>query len=111
MTRPAILDADLHAYVDGQLAGRELDDVRRYLAAEPAAAVRIGRWIDQRSALKAQLDRIAEEPLPLRLRLSRIATAPDERRSEQNHFLFALGALTGFAFGLAIAGAMLLTLK
>ncbi len=104
----AIADADLHAFVDGELSGRALDAVRRHLAADEAAAARVMRWRMEREALRASLAGVAAEPVPLRLRVARIEPGLTRRREERRQFLFALGFIAGFLLGLGVAAGVVL---
>lgn len=104
--RAQVLDADLHAYVDGQLSSRELIAVRRHLGDDAEAAARAARWAGQRDALRARLAPVTDEALPLRLKISRMKAAAD--REDRGKFLFTFGFIAGFGFGLAVAGALLM---
>jgi anti-sigma factor RsiW len=108
VTAPAILDADLHAYVDGQLGPRRREAVRRYLAGDPAAAARAARWTIEREALRARLDPVAAEVLPLRMSLARLDPPAPARGAERRRVLF--GFIAGFALGSALVAALLAVL-
>jgi len=49
-------EADLQAYVDGQLEGRQRAEVEAYLATNPAEAVRLAAYRDQNITLHALFD-------------------------------------------------------
>ena len=66
---PPVAEADLHAYVDGQLAPARRDEVERYLALHDDERRRVDDWRRQNEALHALLDPVLREPLPLRLPL------------------------------------------
>ena len=104
----AIVDADLHAYVDGQLSPAEQRDIERHLATDPAAAARTARWIADRDALRARLAPTAEETPPLRLNLARIHPRSAARGGAGRRLAIAFAFLAGLAAGLAIAGALAL---
>ncbi len=70
---PGISDAQLLAYVDGQLTADERAEVERRLAAHPELAEEIGQWQRQNEAIAALHPSIANEKLPERLRPHRIA--------------------------------------
>jgi len=72
-----ITEADLHAYADGQLSGERLAEVAGFLAQQPLARERVEQWRQQNRALRALLDPVLDEPLPLRLPL---APPPAARR-------------------------------
>ena len=65
--RYAVIDEDLHAYVDGQLAPDRRRAVERHLRHQSGAAQRISTYIAQREALRAALAGPAGEPVPARL--------------------------------------------
>ncbi len=66
---PPITEADLHAFVDHQLAPERLAEVVQYLAARPAERERVRDWQQQNEQLRGLLDPVLGEPLPLRLPL------------------------------------------
>ena len=70
-----IAEADLHAYADGQLAAARRAEVEAFLAAHPQDRARVDAWQAQRQALRALLDPVLDEPLPLRLPLAPPARA------------------------------------
>jgi anti-sigma factor RsiW len=106
--RALVTDADLHALVDGELSGRTRKDVMRHVAGDSAAALQVQRWIAARDALRATLAPVAEEPLPLRLTMSRIEPALTRDRDARRHLLFALGFVAGFVIGLGVAASLLM---
>lgn len=65
-----IAEADLHAYADGQLPDARRDEVAEFLAQQPQALGRVASWQQQNRALRALLDPVLDEPLPLRLPLA-----------------------------------------
>ena len=69
-----ITEADLHAYVDRQLAPDRLVLVEEFLAARPDERARVGDWFAQNELLRSALDPVLDEPLPLGLRLERAAS-------------------------------------
>jgi anti-sigma factor RsiW len=64
-----ISEADLHGYVDGQLAPARRTQVGQYLAGQPEERERVREWQRQNELLRAHLDPVLDEPLPLRLPL------------------------------------------
>lgn len=72
-TRPEVTDADLLAYVDGQLPPAERERVAQYLAANPGRAAEVAHWQRQNEALHALFDPAGHEALPARLRPAAIA--------------------------------------
>lgn len=69
-----IAEADLHAYVDGQLPHSRHADVEAFLAAHPQELARVNGWREQRASLREFLNPVMDEAIPLRLPL-----APPER--------------------------------
>lgn len=67
-----ITEDDLQAYIDEVLDSRRRGEVETYLAAKPEMAKRIATDIEMRSALRAALLPIADEPVPAELNLSRL---------------------------------------
>jgi anti-sigma factor RsiW len=68
-----ITEADLHAYVDDQLAPARRAEVEQFLDARPDERQRVEDWQQQNDMLAALLDPVLQEPLPLRLPLRREA--------------------------------------
>ena len=99
-------DADLHAFVDGQLAGRELEKMRLRLSLDQVAATRAARWAAGREELRARLT-AAVGPTPLRLDLSR---RTPRLELDAGRSIFAAGFLAGFMAALAAAAALFLRL-
>ena len=80
-TSSPVIEAELHAYVDGQLAADRLPTVAAYLAARPEEAARTENWCEQNEMIRLAFARIAQEPLPVSLSLnvsaaSRYTAAP-----------------------------------
>lgn len=71
MTIRPITEADLQAYVDGQLASARRADVEAFLAAEPAQAQRVAAYREQNDALHRLFDPVLDEPVPAPLRSRR----------------------------------------
>ncbi len=67
MAKP-VNEADLHAYVDGQLSEERRAEVEAYLAEHPAEAARVQAYREQNSALHALFDPVLQEPVPDRIR-------------------------------------------
>ena len=57
-------DAELHAYVDGQLTPERRREVEAWLAHRPAEAERVGAWATQKHELRAIFDPVLDEALP-----------------------------------------------
>jgi anti-sigma factor RsiW len=59
MLRSDPSEDDLHAFVDGELAGDRLDGATARLRADRAAAERVGAYAEQRAALAALREELA----------------------------------------------------
>lgn len=70
MTKP-ISEAELHAYVDGQLSDDRRAEIEAYLVAHPAEAARVQVYQEQNQALHTLFDPILREPVPEDIRPSR----------------------------------------
>jgi anti-sigma factor RsiW len=70
MSYMPITEADLHAYVDGQLAESRRAAVEAYLAAEPEEAARLQAYARQNAALRQLFNPILDEVLPASLQAS-----------------------------------------
>ena len=73
-------DAELHAWVDGQLSPDRARAVEAAAAADPALATRMQAYADQNRELRALFGAVADEPLPERLRAPGIALRQTRRR-------------------------------
>lgn len=68
-----ISELDLHAYVDGELPADRRGAVEAWLLAHPEDAARVAAWRAQADMIRARYSTVADEPLPPRLRLQRLA--------------------------------------
>jgi len=81
MNRPApIAEAELHAFIDGELPPDRADAVRAALDAEPSLAARVAAYRADQLRLQALFGSIADRPLP-QAWLARIASHRAPRRS------------------------------
>ena len=78
--RTEIDEAELHAWLDGQLSLDRARAVETAVAADPALAARMQAYADQNRELRALFGAVADEPLPERLRASGIALRQTRRR-------------------------------
>ncbi|MBV8927114.1 MAG: anti-sigma factor [Bradyrhizobium sp.] len=78
MTDPkiSVTEDELHAYVDNELPAERRGDVEAWLAAHPDDAERVASWRAMAQALHARYDGVANEPVPKRLELERLAQPP-----------------------------------
>jgi anti-sigma factor RsiW len=64
-----ITPAEVSAFVDGELAGEERNDVAACVRDDERAACLVSAWRWQVAQLYAAFGRIVDEPVPQRLRL------------------------------------------
>jgi anti-sigma factor RsiW len=76
-----ISEADLHAYVDGQLTPERAAEVEAWLAERPDKAAEVANWRRQNEALDALFGPVASETVPARLDPHLIARAPNRART------------------------------
>lgn len=67
MKHEPISEADLHAYVDGQLSAVRLAEVESYLQSNPTEQEKVSAWRKQNADLHALFDAVVDEPVPARL--------------------------------------------
>ena len=65
--RTPVTEADLHAYADAQLSETRRMQVEAFLAARPQDAARVQAWMADNQALRALLDPVLQEPIPVRI--------------------------------------------
>lgn len=65
--RSPITEADLHAYVDGQLTPARRSEVEAWLASHPDEAARVADYARQREGLHALFDPVLGQALPRRV--------------------------------------------
>jgi anti-sigma factor RsiW len=95
---PTVTEAELLAYVDGQLPGARRPDVETWLTAHPEEAERIAAYGRQNEGLRALFNPVLDEAVPGRLR--RVA----KRAARWRGFAVAAGfTLLGLAVG-TVAG-------
>jgi anti-sigma factor RsiW len=68
-----ILEAELHAYVDGELLADRRAAVRAWLAEHPDDAARVAAWQAQADLINARYAGVAQEPVPSRLDVNRLS--------------------------------------
>lgn len=86
-----VTEAELQAYVDGQLPAARQAEIAAYLAQRPEESQRVAAYRAQRQALRRLFDAVLDEPLPARV--LRAASPASARRSPW---------LQGIAAGLAL---------
>ncbi|WP_421758746.1 anti-sigma factor family protein [Devosia sp.] len=83
-----ILEADLHAFADGQLDAARQAEVEAWLLNHPEKAAEVANWQRQNEALSALFVTTGNEPIPDRLRPRQVA----RRSSSRNWGLSQLAA-------------------
>jgi anti-sigma factor RsiW len=68
MSRLPVTEADLHAWLDGELPEVRRRDVEQYLDHHPEEAARLAAYRRQNEALSELYDAVLDEPVPRRLR-------------------------------------------
>jgi anti-sigma factor RsiW len=99
--RLSIGDADLHAYVDGELDQETHAEIEAWFAGHADDKAKVEAWKRQNAALHAGFDGVLDEPLPKSLRRTvgggtMGRTAPVWMRIAAAMALFALGAASGW---------------
>jgi anti-sigma factor RsiW len=72
---PSVGEEELHAYVDGQIAGDERAVVEKWLESHPEDAARVAAWRAQADAIRARYGAVAGETIPRRFDLTKLARA------------------------------------
>ena len=62
-----LVEADLHAYVDGRLDATRRAEVETWLQEHPSDAARVVAYRQQNEAMQALFNRVLNEPLPLQM--------------------------------------------
>jgi anti-sigma factor RsiW len=93
---PPVTEGELHAYVDGQLAEDRRTAVEQWLADHADDAARVAAWRAQADAMRARYGAVADEPVPARFDLAKLA-----RGSRRWSKLAAAAALLAFVVGSA----------
>ncbi|TAK47187.1 MAG: anti-sigma factor [Xanthobacteraceae bacterium] len=75
----SVTEDELHAYADGELPDDRRAAVEAWLAARPEEARRVASWRAIADAIQDRYGKVADEPVPGRLALDRLA-APSRRR-------------------------------
>ena len=102
-TRNPVTEAELHAWIDGELPEERLADVERHLAENPDVAQRFERYRAQRSLLGQSFGPLIDQPLPDRLTPPFTARDPSEKPALGRGW----GRGRGAWWGMAIAASLL----
>jgi anti-sigma factor RsiW len=95
-----VIDEDLHAFVDQQLAPERHPVVERYLQENAESARRVGAYVAQREALRAALAGPEREPIPARLNPHLLL----HQRRHERQTVWRMAAMVALAIGLGGAG-------
>ena len=96
MSRQAVTETDLHAYVDGALPAERAAEVDAYLADRPEEAARLAAYREQNAALHREFDPVLDERPPHRLDAPRLYRARPLLRYAAVVAWFALGGVIGW---------------
>ncbi len=100
MNKPVMTEADLHAWVDGQLPAAAQADVAAWLRDHPQDAVRIEHYRRQLAALHGAYDDVLEEAIPEKL-LAAVRRTP---RFNSLRSLRIAAVVAWFAVGSVVGG-------
>ena len=89
-----ITEAELHAYVDGEIPADRKAAVEAWLATHPDDMTRVAAWRSLADAIRARYGDVASEAIPARLSLRQIERAGRSWRS-----IAAAAAIAAFAIG------------
>jgi anti-sigma factor RsiW len=95
MNQPNITEAELHAYLDGELTQPRRDEVEALVASQQTDAERLAAYGKLNDALRARYDPILDEPVPERLARPRRGKGRVMRYAAAIGWL-ALGGLAGW---------------
>jgi len=70
---PPVTEEELHAYVDGELAAERRAAVEQWLSTHGEDAAQVAAWRAQADAIRARFGAVADEPVPARFNLDRLA--------------------------------------
>lgn len=100
MNRAVVTEADLHAYIDGELSPTRYEEVEVYLADHPATAARLQAYEADKRALRTLFDPVLAQPLPEPLQ----ALAESDSATRRSHpSRLSRWSLQRIAAGFAIA--------
>jgi anti-sigma factor RsiW len=107
--RTPITEADLHAYVDGQLTAGRRREVEAYLAEHPREAEQVKRDLEIRQGLRSLFDPVLAEPLPAALQVAPRARLRPALRVAAVFAWLTIGAIGGWALKTATAPSAVVT--
>ena len=85
-------DAELHAYVDGQLGNDRAQEVVLFLEQNPVEAARVAQYAAQRRAMRASLQPRFDEAVPPRLRIDRVRAGLHRKQMARFRGIAAIAA-------------------
>jgi len=88
-----VTEAELHAYVDGELSADRREAVADWLAKHPSEAATVAAWRAQAETIRARYGATIDGPVPGRLKLEQIM----RRTGASRRSLAALGAVAAVA--------------
>jgi anti-sigma factor RsiW len=88
-----ILEAELHAYVDGELPAERRAAVEAWLGAHPQDAARVAAWREQADLINARYAGVAQEPISPRLDVDSLT------RRQRRWPLLAAAVVAAFVLG------------
>ncbi len=86
---------ELHALVDGELPADRLTAVSAWLATHPDDAALVAQWRGQAEAVRARYGAVADEPVPARFNVDRLAANGTQRPWRSIAAAVALALLAG----------------
>uniref|UniRef100_UPI00261E6335 anti-sigma factor family protein n=1 Tax=Thiohalobacter sp. TaxID=2025948 RepID=UPI00261E6335 len=95
--KDGIQDADLHAYLDGELDADRRLAVEAHLARHPSDRARLESWRAQQAALHHRFDAVLAEPLPAAL--GRLPAPPPRPRPWRLATMLVLAAVLAGGLG------------
>jgi anti-sigma factor RsiW len=90
-----VTEDELHAYVDGQLPAERQGAVEAWLATHPDDAAHVAAWRGQAELIRARFGAVANDAMPRRLDVNRLARA----RRRRGLAMAAAAALAAFIAG------------
>ena len=92
-----VTEDELHAYVDGELPAERLETVGAWLAAHPSEAATVAAWRAQADSIRARYGAVADEPVPVRLKLDQLLR--QTRGGGRSWAALAAAAVVAFMIG------------
>ncbi|CDX19016.1 conserved hypothetical protein [Mesorhizobium sp. ORS 3324] len=107
MTRRDFTERDIHMALDGELPGEERMAYEAWLEANPEMKAKSARYIADRTALRAALAGVMDEPVPARLKAAVLGEAPAKTSAWRSRWWLSAAAavvLMVGGFGGYVAG-------